>query len=172
MAPPCSRWAPACDDGTQQVLVDSARWDADEAVFEDPALEIEGTVRDQLDGKVLAVSLGGAGTDRPLARPRCRAALQGAAQEFWRALDHVCEPLRGQPERVVVLVEDETHPPVYYLVDYAAKKADIINEGYPLLSGVKLGAVRDFNYEARDKYALDRLSDLAAGAAKRICRWW
>ena len=36
----------------------------------------------------------------------------------------------------------------------AAKSADIVNEAYPLLVGVKLGTVRDFNYEARDKYAL------------------
>ena len=68
---------------------------------------------------------------------------------------------------LVVLVEDETHPPIYYLVDYSAKKADILNEAYPLLVGVKLGTVRDFDYEARDKYALIAYLTLPPGAAEK-----
>ena len=43
---------------------------------------------------------------------------------------------------------------------------------YPLLVGVKLGAVRDFDYEARDKYALIGYLTLPPGAEEKICRWW
>ena len=53
------------------------------------------------------------------------------------------------------------------------KSADIVNEAYPLLVGVKLGAVRDFNYEARDKYALTGYLTLPRRALrKKIFRWW
>ena len=47
------------------------------------------------------------------------------------------------------------------------KSADIVNEAYPLLVGVKLGTVRDFNYEARDKYALTAYLTLPPGADEK-----
>ena len=49
---------------------------------------------------------------------------------------------------------EEAHPPTDHLVDCGAKKTGVLAEAYPLLTGVELGSVRDFNYEARDKYAL------------------
>jgi dipeptidyl aminopeptidase/acylaminoacyl peptidase len=68
---------------------------------------------------------------------------------------------------VIAKVEDDAHPPIYYLVDFAKKSADIVNEAYPLLVGVKLGAVRDFAYEARDKYALTAYLTLPPGAEEK-----
>jgi dipeptidyl aminopeptidase/acylaminoacyl peptidase len=47
-------------------------------------------------------------------------------------------------------VESPSSPPMYYLVDFAAKKADIIGEQYPALANATLGEVRMMTYEARD----------------------
>ena len=57
-------------------------------------------------------------------------------------------------QRIVVNAEGASRPPVFHLVDFAAKRADIINEAYPKLAGIKQGTVRVFEYPARDKYAL------------------
>ncbi len=53
-------------------------------------------------------------------------------------------------QRVVAEVQGPSSPPVYYLVDFAAKKADIVGEAYPALANVKLGEVRMLTYKARD----------------------
>ncbi|HYL04041.1 MAG TPA: alpha/beta fold hydrolase [Steroidobacteraceae bacterium] len=52
--------------------------------------------------------------------------------------------------RVVAYVEGPSHAPVYYLVDFATHRADIIGEAYPGLANVQLGPVRAFSYRARD----------------------
>lgn len=46
--------------------------------------------------------------------------------------------------------ESPSSPPVYYLVDLAANKADIVGEAYPALADAKLGEVRMITYKARD----------------------
>jgi dipeptidyl aminopeptidase/acylaminoacyl peptidase len=51
---------------------------------------------------------------------------------------------------VITQVETPSSPPVYYLVDFAAKKADIVGEAYPALANAKLGEVRMLTYKARD----------------------
>jgi len=53
-------------------------------------------------------------------------------------------------QRVIAEVENPSSPPVYYLVDLAAKKADIVGEAYPALADAKLGEVRMLSYKARD----------------------
>lgn len=53
-------------------------------------------------------------------------------------------------ERVLVDVSDPSHPPMQYLVDFAAGKADIVGETYPRLKDVALGEVRTIDYRARD----------------------
>jgi dipeptidyl aminopeptidase/acylaminoacyl peptidase len=52
--------------------------------------------------------------------------------------------------RVLAYVEGLSSPPVYYFVDFATRKADIVGEAYPALINVKLGEVRSIHYKARD----------------------
>jgi dipeptidyl aminopeptidase/acylaminoacyl peptidase len=123
------------------------------AVFEDTTLEVEGVLRDPLDGQVLGVRLGG--PEQPWKWLDARAEKRSAALHRSFGAGSVSVVGRSKDnQRVVVHVEDGSHPPIYYLVDYAAKKADIINEAYPMLNGVRMGAVRSFDYQARDKYPL------------------
>jgi dipeptidyl aminopeptidase/acylaminoacyl peptidase len=122
-------------------------------VAEHAELEVDSTTRDPYDDRLLGYGLGG--TDQSLfwidAAAEKRAA--GLRRTFANsAVRIISRSANGR--RVVVVTENASQPPIYFLVDYDAKSADIINELYPNLAGVKLGEVREFDYEARDKYAL------------------
>ena len=142
-----------CDDAQNRLWSIPLDGTPIKPVFDEPSLEVEGTMNDRADGKVLAVSLGGQHQTVRWLEPEAERRAKALTKSFGgRWVTFVGRSADNQ--KVVVLVEDGMHPPIHYLVDYSAKKADIINEAYPLLGGVKLGTVRGFDYEARDKYAL------------------
>lgn len=123
------------------------------ALVEDAALEVDGAYTDPISGALIGVDLGGPDQPSRWLDAQIEKRINGLHRSFGARWVHmVSRSADGQ--RVVARVEDEAHPPTYYLVDYGAKKADILNEAYPLLAKVKLGAVRNFNFEARDKYPL------------------
>lgn len=135
-------------------------------LLEDPALDVAAVVSDPLDDAVLGVIMSGSdqGTRWIDARAEKRnAGLHRSFEGHWISL----VGRSSDYKRVVVRVEDEAHPPIYYLVDYNAKTADIINEAYPKLTGVKLGTVRQFDYQARDNYALMAYLTVPAGVAEK-----
>jgi dipeptidyl aminopeptidase/acylaminoacyl peptidase len=103
-----------------------------------------------LDGKPLAIDFGGAGQSRRWLDPQAERRSAGLHRTFAATHLHLVSH-SSDGKRVVALAENASHPPIYYLVDYNAKTADIINEQYPELNGVKLGAVQEFEYLARDK---------------------
>ncbi len=122
-------------------------------VAEHPEHDVGGLIRDPYDGRLLGYTLGGsdASTHWLDAQGEKRAA--GLHRTFANStVTIVSRSANGR--RIVVMTENEQQPPIYFLVDYDAKSADIINERYPKLAGVKLGEVRAFTYEARDKYSL------------------
>ena len=141
------------------------------ALFEDAALEVDGLYTDPHDGTLLGVTLGGPDQPSRWFDAQAERRLKGLQKSFGaRWVTPISRSADSQ--RVIAKVEDNTHPPIYYLVDFGAKKADILNESYPLLVGVDLATVRDFNYEARDKYALMAYLTVPQGAKRRICRSW
>jgi dipeptidyl aminopeptidase/acylaminoacyl peptidase len=141
-----------CDDSRVKLWSIPLDGSPMKALAEDAGFDIDRLIVDPLDFSIIAATFGGPVPNRWLdARSERRhAGLQRSFAGAWirvigRSADH---------QRVVVRVEDPSRPPIYYLVDYGAKSADIINEAYPALADVKLGSVREFKYEARDKYAL------------------
>src|SRR5262249_29699108 len=70
-------------------------------------------------------------------------------------------------QRAVARVEGPAHPPVYYLVDFAAHKADIVGEEYPALANVPLGEVRAITYKARDGTLIPGYLTLPPGASDK-----
>lgn len=52
--------------------------------------------------------------------------------------------------KTLARVSSASSPPVYYLTDFNANKADIAAESYPGLAGVTLGDVKEITYKARD----------------------
>ncbi len=57
-------------------------------------------------------------------------------------------------KRIIVHVESGSSPPVYYLVDFTNKSADIIGESYPALTDATLGAVQTTSYKAPDGFEI------------------
>jgi dipeptidyl aminopeptidase/acylaminoacyl peptidase len=52
--------------------------------------------------------------------------------------------------RVIARVRSPSTPAIYYLVDFAKGKADIVGEDYPALAGVRMGDVQVISYKSRD----------------------
>jgi dipeptidyl aminopeptidase/acylaminoacyl peptidase len=52
--------------------------------------------------------------------------------------------------RTLAKVETPSTPPVYYLIDFKSRRADIAGEEYPGLEGATLGEFREITYKARD----------------------
>jgi dipeptidyl aminopeptidase/acylaminoacyl peptidase len=135
-------------------------------LIEDADLDAESIRVDPLDDHIQAVRMGGA--DRPYRW------LDAAAEKRYAALARTfagkrvsIESRSADNKRVIVEVEDASSPPVYYLIDFAAKKADIVGEQYPGLVDQPEGTVRQFDYEARDKYRLFGYLTVPAGAAEK-----
>jgi dipeptidyl aminopeptidase/acylaminoacyl peptidase len=122
-------------------------------VAEHAEFEVEGLIRDPYDDRLVGYTLGG--NDQSAhwldAQEEKRAA--GLHRTFANStITFISRSANSR--RVVVMTENAAQPPIYFLVDYDAKAADIINDRYPKLAGVKLGEVREFTYDARDKYPL------------------
>lgn len=123
------------------------------ALVEDPDHSVDGIYRDPHDGKVLGAVLGGGNGTVKWLDERAGKRIAALGRSFGGAAVTLLSR-SADDTKVVVYAESGSSVPVYYLVDYAAKKADIINEAYPLLAGVKMGEVRKFDYQSRDAYPL------------------
>jgi dipeptidyl aminopeptidase/acylaminoacyl peptidase len=144
----------ACGEGDRGKLwsipVDGS---AAKVLYEDADLDLEFSQLDPFDGTVLGVQLGGAD-------PKVHwlddysGKLEATLMRSLGAssVDVVSRSRDGR--RLVVLGTKASRPPVYYLVDFDAKSADILAESYPLLADVALGEVREFEYRTRDEYPL------------------
>jgi dipeptidyl aminopeptidase/acylaminoacyl peptidase len=136
------------------------------ALVEHADFNVDGVYRDPLDGAVLGVSLGGGDEEVKWLDARAEKRIAALQRSFGGAAVSLVSR-SADNSKVVVYAESGSTVPVYYLVDYTAKKADIINEAYPQLAGVKLGAVREFTYQARDQYPLMGYLTLPDGAPEK-----
>ncbi len=135
-------------------------------LIEDPQLEVELAAHDPLTDNVVGARLGG--MQRPYrwldASFEKRTAALGRtfggrnAEIVSRSADN---------KRIVVRVSSGTQAPIYYLVDYGAKTADIVGEAYPALANVAAGTQRAYAYKSRDGVDLDAYLTIPAGAAQK-----
>lgn len=65
-----------------------------------------------------------------------------------RAVESISESRDHQ--KVVARVQTGAIAPVFYLIDFATNRANVIGEEYPGLVDQKLGEVREYHYSARD----------------------
>jgi dipeptidyl aminopeptidase/acylaminoacyl peptidase len=68
--------------------------------------------------------------------------------------------------KLLAKVETRSNPPVYYLVDLNAHRADIAGEDYPGLANVQLGESRELTYKARDGSEIPAYLTLPIGMGK------
>ena len=135
-------------------------------VIDEAGLDAEGITRDQFDLSVQAVRF--SGPDRPYQW------VDPAAQKRYASLNRTfpekyvdIESRSADNKRIVVEVDGASAPTTYYLVDYGAKSADIVGEQFPGLADKPQGAVRRFDYTARDKYALFGYLTIPPGATEK-----
>ena len=106
------------------------------------------------------------GSPVSLDRPRHAKALCLPGTNLRRQILDI-ESRSADNKRIIVEVDGPSTPTTYYLVDYAAKSADIVGEQYPGLADKPQGAVRRFEYAARDKYALFGYLTIPPGAEEK-----
>ncbi|MBS0377953.1 MAG: S9 family peptidase [Proteobacteria bacterium] len=116
---------------------------------EEPGADIGATLTDPYSGAIIGVLVEGATNTihwlDPLAQQRfdrVQRAFPGKTVGIYN--------WTADGQRVLARVDSASTPPVYYLVDFATHRADIVAEEYPRLSGVTLGEFRELTYKARD----------------------
>jgi dipeptidyl aminopeptidase/acylaminoacyl peptidase len=135
-------------------------------LIDEPERDAEGLTADPWAYDVQAVRFSGA--DRPYRW------IDAAAQKRYASLGRIfggrfidIESRSADGKRIIVEADGASAPTVYYLVDFAAKSADIVGEQYPGLVDKPQGAVRRFEYAARDKYALFGYLTVPPGAEEK-----
>jgi dipeptidyl aminopeptidase/acylaminoacyl peptidase len=135
-------------------------------LVDDPQRDAETPNYDPFDYSVDGVRF--SGSDRPYQW------IDPAAQKRYAALGRTfagryvdIESRSADNKRIIVEVDGPSAPTTYYLVDYAAKSADIVGEQYPGLVDQPMGSVRRFEYAARDDYALFGYLTVPPGAEEK-----
>ncbi|MCB1625878.1 MAG: S9 family peptidase [Pseudomonadales bacterium] len=130
--------------------------------FEEPNGDVENVLLNGNTNLPIGVYVGGAGNELRWLDQSARKqyeALQKAfpakiVQTYGRSADG---------KRLLAHVSGPSQVPTYYLIDFAAGKADTIGEEYPELVDVPLGEVRTISYRARDGYEIPGYLTLPPG---------
>jgi hypothetical protein len=149
-----SLWSVPFDGSVAKKLVD------------EPDLDAEALTIDPVDLSIQAVRFSGAERPYRWIDPATQKRYASLARTFAGKYVEI-ESRSADNKRVIVEVDGPSTPTTYYLVDYAAKSADIVGEQYPGLADKPQGAVRHFDYTARDQYPLFGYLTIPPGAAEK-----
>lgn len=128
--------------------------------------DVEHVVRDRFSGLPVAAELGGLTPGTRWLDAAAEARYQSVAHAF--AGREVAVYSRSEDgSRVIAEVEGPSTPPVYYLIDFKAHRADIVGDAYPELDNAALGQVRSITYPARDGTAIPAYLTLPPGSAPK-----
>jgi dipeptidyl aminopeptidase/acylaminoacyl peptidase len=133
-------------------------------VAEDPEADVSSYFTDPNTGAIVSVYVNGSKNYVHWLDP--------AAQQRFDALRHTFAGRDAIPytwtadgTKALVEVDSPVSPPVYYLVDFAAHKADIAAEEYPQLAKADMGEFRQLTYKARDGTDIPAYLTLPVGKA-------
>ena len=131
-------------------------------LFQDPDHDVEGTVMDRYDGRLLAVGIGGL-------EQRVHW-LDGSAEAQQASL---AAALPGRRVSVsgysrdgryaVAFAQSRSNPGAYYLVDFQGGRAEVVGQEYPALAKSQLGPVKLVSYRTRDGYTVPAYLTLPPG---------
>jgi dipeptidyl aminopeptidase/acylaminoacyl peptidase len=130
---------------------------------EHPTLPVEALTFDPLTDLVVAAEFGGTDGGGVWIDSQAQARFKSVAKAFAGKRYRLLARSEDQ-KRVLVRVWGPSAPPMYYLVDFAARSADIVGEEYPKLADVAFGEVKAFSYKARDGYDIPAYLTLPAGS--------
>jgi dipeptidyl aminopeptidase/acylaminoacyl peptidase len=122
-------------------------------IAEDPDADITNVFTDQYTDAIVGIYVSGSVADVHWLDPLAQRRQEVLQRSFpGRQVGIYGWTLDGT--KTLARVETPSSPPVYYLVDFAAHRADIAAEEYPQLSGVALGDAKQISYKARDGTAI------------------
>ncbi len=116
---------------------------------EDPDADITNTYTDSYSGAIIGVYVSGTKTHVNWLDPDAR----HRAELVEHAFPNRMVDLYGWSSdgaRTLAEVQSPSTPPVFYLIDFSAHRADIAAESYPALANVPLGEFKEITYKARD----------------------
>jgi dipeptidyl aminopeptidase/acylaminoacyl peptidase len=131
-------------------------------LHEDPDGDVSAAITDPDSGIVVGVESGGLEPRQHWFEPE-RAARQRALAKAFPGREVRVTDRSSDRERVLVIAESRSHPPVVHLVDFGAGRADTVGEFYPDLVGVQLGESRAISYLARDGASIPAYLTLPPG---------
>jgi|HubBroStandDraft_1064217.scaffolds.fasta_scaffold19020_1 dipeptidyl aminopeptidase/acylaminoacyl peptidase len=118
-------------------------------LMEDPNADLTGAFTDAYTGAIIGFYASGTKTSvqwlDPVAQRR-----QDVLQRSFpnQQVDVYGWSIDG--DKTLARVQSPSSPPIYYLIDFKSRRADIAAEEYPALAGVKLGEFKEITYKARD----------------------
>lgn len=134
-------------------------------VFESSDAEASGIVTDPFTNAPLGVTVGGATPRIEWLDPKAAARHKTLLRTFPGRDVEILG--RSQSDtRVVVRTIAATRAPVYHVVDFERKKADIVGEEFPGLEGRPLGEIRVTSYAARDGTTIPAYVTLPPGVTE------
>jgi dipeptidyl aminopeptidase/acylaminoacyl peptidase len=131
-------------------------------LHEDADGEVSAAITDPDSGIVIGVEGGGLEPRQHWFESE-RAARQRALAKAFPGREVRVTDRSSDRERVLVVAESRSHPPVVHLVDFGAGRADTVGELYPDLVGVQLGESRAISYLARDGASIPAYLTLPPG---------
>ncbi len=118
-------------------------------LLEDPERDVVSVRLDPFNGDPVSARLGGAIEETRWIDTQAENKHKAIARAFEGKRTRIASR-SADGTRVIVDVDGNSLPSTYYLVDFTAKKADIIGEEYPDLADKALGEQRTISYKARD----------------------
>lgn len=135
-------------------------------IAEDPERDVVSVQYDPYTRQPIGAWLGGADPEVRWFDPDAEARFAKVA----RAFPGKTVELFGRTadsSRILARVGGPSVPPVYYLVDFNARRADIVGEAYPTLTDVPLGTMQATRYAARDGTQIPAYLTLPPGSDGR-----
>ena len=118
-------------------------------LLEDPSSDVSSVTYDPLTHLLTGARLGGLESGFHWFDKEAERQARSVAAAFPGKRAHVYGHSENN-QRVLAAVESPSSPMVFYIVDFQTHKADIVGEEYPTLANLKLGAVSEITYKARD----------------------
>jgi dipeptidyl aminopeptidase/acylaminoacyl peptidase len=131
-------------------------------LYEDLEGDVGAAIRDPDSGTVVGFESGGLEPRQHWLDPE-RAAQQRTLAKAFPGREVRVTDRSSDGQRVLLVAESRSHPPVYYLVDFDKGRADTVGELFPGLAGVTLGESRAISYLARDGASIPAYLTLPPG---------
>ena len=135
--PHTAAWAVPLDGSPVKVLA------------EDPNEDVTGSYRDPHTGAIVGVYLGGSDVVVRWLDSQAQQRYDIAARAFPNK-QVVIYGWSIDGSRTLAAVESPSAAPVYYLIDYKTRHADVVAAAYPRLLRVTMGETREISYQAHD----------------------